>query len=161
MARFAADAGVRQFVFASSLFVYGDQTGPIGPATPAIPEIGYGVAKLEAETLLSDIAASSGMGLANVRLPHVYGPQSILFQQVRRSFAIFPGGMANRCGQLHGEDAERVLAAIGEQGWTGSSPVADDQIVTWTEWISRSSATFIRRCGCCRCRDGSATWELR
>ena len=136
LGRVAAEAGVRQFVFASSLFVYGDQTWPITPETPAVPAIAYGQAKLEAETELAAIASSHGMGLANVRLPHVYGPQSILFQQVRSGLAIFPGGMSNRCGQMHVEDAARLLTAVGELGWTGSSPVADDEIVDWSEYFA-------------------------
>lgn len=136
LAQRAAEAGVRQFVFASSLFVYGDQTRPIVPDTPAVPAIAYGRAKLEAESKLAGIASASGMGLANVRLPHVYGPQSILFQQVRKGYALFPGGMENRCGQLHVNDAARLLAAIGEHGWTGSSPVADNEIVDWAEYFA-------------------------
>jgi nucleoside-diphosphate-sugar epimerase len=136
LAHLAADAGVEQFIFASSLFVYGNQTGPITADTPPTPEIGYGVAKLEAEQRLGSVSAASGMRLANVRLPHVYGPQSILFQQVRRGFAIFPGGMANRCGQLHVEDAARILISIGRHGWIGSSPVADDEIITWTDYFA-------------------------
>lgn len=136
LAQRAAAAGVEQFVFASSLFVYGNQSEPIAAATPARPAIGYGIAKLEAENRLSAIAASSGMGVASLRLPHVYGPQSILFEQVRRGFAIFPGGMTNRCGQLHVEDAARALALAGRQRWTGSSPVADEEIVTWSDYFA-------------------------
>jgi nucleoside-diphosphate-sugar epimerase len=136
LAKRAADAGVKQFVFASSLFVYGNQTDPITTDTPTKPEIGYGVAKLEAENRLGEIASSSGMGVASIRLPHVYGPQSILFQQVRRGFAIFPGGMSNRCGQLHVEDAARLLALVGQQGWTGASAVADEEIVTWSDYFA-------------------------
>lgn len=131
LARAAADAGAGQFVFASSLFVYGDHDRPIDRSSPANPAIDYGRAKLEAERRLDEIAATSGMGVANIRLPHVYGPQSILFQQIRRGFAIFPGGMANRCGQLHVDDAARLLVAVGQQRWTGTSPVADDASVTW------------------------------
>ncbi len=131
----AADAGVEHFVFASSLFVYDSSSQPVDDATPANPRMAYGRAKLAAEALLGDIAAGSGMGLANVRFPHVYGPQSILFQQVRRGVAIFPGQMANRCGQLHVADAASLLVAIGANRWTGTSAVADDRIVTWREYF--------------------------
>ena len=136
LGQMAAEAGVSHFVFSSSLFVYGGQETPIGPTTPAIPVMGYGRAKLEAEAALLEIAASSEMTVANVRLPHVYGPQSILYEQVRRGLAIFPGLMANRCGQLHVEDAARVLAEIGVSRWSGSSAVTDSHNVTWTEYFS-------------------------
>ncbi len=75
------------------------------------------------------------MGLASLRLPHVYGPQSILFKQVRTGLAIFPGGMANRCGQLHVADAARALAGAAAMRWSGASPVADGTTVTWTEYF--------------------------
>lgn len=142
LARAAAAAGVRHFVFASSLFVYGDQTSPIQASTSPSPRLGYGRAKLEAEHEVSAIGASGRMTVANIRLPHVYGPQSILFQQVRRGLAIFPGAMANRCGQLHVEDAARVLAEVGQQGWTGNLPVADDEIVTWRDYFDILDAHY-------------------
>jgi hypothetical protein len=75
------------------------------------------------------------MGLASLRLPHVYGPQSILFHQIRSGFAIFPGRMTNTCGQLHVADAARILAAVGEQRWQGTSAVADTTDVTWTQYF--------------------------
>jgi nucleoside-diphosphate-sugar epimerase len=135
LGRLAADAGVQHFVFSSSLFVYGDQTSPIDATTPTGPEIDYGVAKLETEAALTDIAEAAGMGLAIVRLPHVYGPHSILFHQVRKGVAMFPGGMGNRCGQLHVGDAARVMVGIGAQRWAGRSAVADDAAVTWREFF--------------------------
>lgn len=135
LGRQAAAAGVEHFVFASSLFVYGDQKQPIDETTPVEPRLGYGRAKNEAEQRLAKIADGSRMTLASLRLPHVYGAQSILFQQVRSGLAIFPGGMTNRCGQLHVSDAARVLAAVGSARWEGASAVADSKIVTWTEYF--------------------------
>ncbi len=131
----AADAGVEHFVFASSLFVHGSRSQPIDADTPPDPKLGYGKAKLEAENALAAIAASSGMTIANLRLPHVYGPHSILFRQVRSGLAVFPGRMANRCGQLHVGDAARILAIVGARRWQGSSAVADSHIVTWTDFF--------------------------
>ena len=135
VARAATAAGVERFVYASSLFVYGDQTEPINRNTQPVPRIAYGRAKIEAEEGVAEIAQAAGMGLAIMRLPHVYGPQSILFEQVRSGLAIFPGGMRNRCGQLHVEDAARALAAVAENGWVGASAIADNQIVTWREFF--------------------------
>ncbi len=132
----AARAGVEHFVFASSLFVHGDADHPIGADTPPDPQLGYGAAKLEAELALLRLAATAGMTVANVRLPHVYGPQAILFQQIRRGYAIFPGSMTNRCGHLHVTDAARVLAAVAAQRWTGSSAVADHHSATWVEFFA-------------------------
>ena len=135
LARLAADAGAHHFVFASSLLVYGEQDGPISASTPAHPEIDYGRAKLEAESRLAQTASDTGMSVASVRLPHVYGPQSVLFEQIRGGQVVFPGRMSNRCGQLHVEDAARVLVAVGRKGWTGSSAVADEDSLSWIEFF--------------------------
>ena len=136
LGRIAADAGVAHFVFASSLFVHGSQSDPITGNTVPRPRLAYGRAKLEAEEALEEIAANSDMAVASVRLPHVYGPQSILFKQIQSGYAIFPGAMANRCGQLHVTDAARILAAVAETGWSGRSAVADSTIVDWTEFFT-------------------------
>lgn len=144
LARLAVEAGVEHFTFASSLFVYGDQTAPIAPGSEPRPKIDYGRAKLDAEGLLEQIAAPAGMGVASLRLPHVYGPQSILFDQVRRGLVLFPGGMANRCGQLHVEDAVSILVAVGERRWVGASAVADDDSMTWAEFFQILAALYPR-----------------
>ena len=135
LGRLAAAAGAEHFVFASSLFVYGDQQQPIDATTPAEPRLAYGRAKLEAEERLGEIADTSGMTLGSLRLPHVYGARSILFQQVRSGLAMFPGRMANRCGQLHVADAARALIAVGRSRWQGASAVSDLKTVTWTEFF--------------------------
>jgi len=135
LGRLAAAAGVEHFVFASSLFVYRDQQQPIDASTPAEPRLAYGRAKLEAEERLQEIADSGGMTLSSLRLPHVYGAQSILFEQVRSGLAVFPGRMVNRCGQLHVADAARALIAVGRTRWQGASAVADLKTVQWTEFF--------------------------
>ena len=136
LGRLAAESGVGHFVFSSSLFVYGGQEIPIGPDTPALPVMGYGRAKVDAEKALVAAGAASGMTVANLRFPHVYGPQSILFQQARKGIALFPGRMGNRCGQLHVADAARILARVAVDRWTGTSAVSDGTNVTWTEFFS-------------------------
>ena len=134
--RAAADAGVSSFVFASSLLVHGSTETPIDAATPPAPELDYGRAKVEAETRLAAIAADAGIALAGVRLPHVYGAHSVLFQQVRKGLAIFPGPMTNRCGHLHVEDAARALREVARQRWTGASALADGHAADWIEFFA-------------------------
>ncbi len=73
----AAQAGVRRFVFVSSIKVNGEFTEVGEPFTaddlPA-PEDPYGVSKHEAERLLRQIAAETGMEVVIIRPPLVYGP---------------------------------------------------------------------------------------
>jgi nucleoside-diphosphate-sugar epimerase len=77
LARQAAAAGVRRFVFLSSIKVNGEST-QLGHAFTAddvpMPEDPYGVSKLEAEWALHEVARQTGMELVIVRPPLVYGP---------------------------------------------------------------------------------------
>ncbi len=77
LARQAAAAGVRRFVFISSVKVNGESTLPGRPFTerdaPA-PQDAYGLSKLEAELGLRAIAQETGMELVVIRPPLVYGP---------------------------------------------------------------------------------------
>lgn len=77
LARQAAVAGVRRFVYLSSVKVNGEFTEAGHPFTaddaPA-PEDPYGVSKHEAEQLLRQIAAETGMEVVIIRPPLVYGP---------------------------------------------------------------------------------------
>lgn len=77
LARQAAAAGVRRFVFISSIKVNGEGTEAGKPFTASDaprPVDPYGVSKLEAERALQDLAASVAMELVIIRPPLVYGP---------------------------------------------------------------------------------------
>lgn len=77
LARQAAEAGVRRFVFLSSIKVNGERTQSRYPFTaddiPA-PEDDYGRSKYEAEETLREVGATSGMEVVNIRPVLVYGP---------------------------------------------------------------------------------------
>lgn len=75
LANSAANAGVKRFVFVSSIGVNGNgslipfnETSPPNPAEP------YAASKLEAEDGLRTIAMRTGMEVVIVRPPLVYGP---------------------------------------------------------------------------------------
>lgn len=77
LAREAARAGVRRFVFVSSIKVNGERT-PAGRPFRAddvpAPIDPYGISKLEAERELRDLARATGMEVTIVRPVLVYGP---------------------------------------------------------------------------------------
>lgn len=135
LARVAAEAGVEHIVYGSSMFVYDGLTA-VDDNTVAHPKLAYGKAKLFAEAALSRIADAGGPTVASIRLPHVYGPQSLLFGLVRQRRVLFPGPGDNPFAQLHVEDAARVLIAAAVQRWSGTAPVADDETVTWNDFFS-------------------------
>lgn len=75
LARAAADAGVRRFVFMSSVLVHG-ATAPslLAETDPPRPESEYALAKWEAEEGLAVLAAETGLEMVSFRPPLVYGP---------------------------------------------------------------------------------------
>lgn len=77
LARQAADAGIKRFIFISSIKVNGEQT-PLGKPYTAeeasAPEDAYGISKWEAEQALQQLAEETGMEVVIIRPPLVYGP---------------------------------------------------------------------------------------
>ncbi len=131
----AAKAGVRHFVYGSSLFVYDSQANPIDAATQPRPRLGYGRAKLEAEQRLSEVAKLSGMRLAILRLPHVYGARDLFFSKVSRGRVVIPGRSGNLFSHLHVHDCARVLIAAAETDIHGCWPIADRRATNWAEFF--------------------------
>lgn len=77
LARQAAEAGVRRFVFLSSVKVNGEITlsgKPFSEADTPSPVDAYGISKAEAEAGLRQIAQETGMEVVIIRPPLVYGP---------------------------------------------------------------------------------------
>lgn len=77
LARQAAAAGVRRFIFISSIKVNGEASQPGSPLraddAPA-PQDAYGLSKYEAEQALRQLAASTAMEVVVIRPVLVYGP---------------------------------------------------------------------------------------
>lgn len=77
LARQAAAAGVRRFIFISSVKVNGESSQPGQPLRaddPPAPQDAYGVSKHEAEQGLRQLAAATGMDVVVIRPVLVYGP---------------------------------------------------------------------------------------
>jgi len=76
LARQAAAAGVKRFVYVSSIKVNGECTDvkPFTEADDPHPQDPYGVSKWEAEQALENISHETGMEMVIVRPPLVYGP---------------------------------------------------------------------------------------
>ncbi len=130
----ARAGGVKRFIFASSLLVYGSSPEPITDKTSPAPAIGYGRVKLEAEQGLR-ARSSDALTLGILRLPHVYGARSFLFDQLRSGLIVLPGSGWNTHGHLHVHDAARLLIAAASAGWVGTSPVADDYPTCWNDFF--------------------------
>ena len=72
----ALQAGVRRFIFISSIGVNGNSsTRPFQPSDDPAPKDDYAISKYEAEQGLQEIAAKSGLEVVIIRPPLVYGPE--------------------------------------------------------------------------------------
>lgn len=110
LARQAAGAGVRRFVYISSIKVNGEATRRGHPFTaedaPA-PLDAYGISKMEAEQGLRNLATQTGMEVVIIRPPLVYGPRvKANFQSMMRWLA---RGVPLPLGAIHNR---RSLVAL-------------------------------------------------
>ncbi|MFN4054698.1 MAG: UDP-glucose 4-epimerase family protein [Alishewanella aestuarii] len=77
LARQAAAAGVRRFIFISTIKVNGESTDtgkPFRSDDEINPQDAYAVSKAEAESGLKQLAYETGMELVIIRPPLIYGP---------------------------------------------------------------------------------------
>jgi nucleoside-diphosphate-sugar epimerase len=106
LAREAASAGVRRFVYVSTIKVNGEQTErvPFTETDLPNPQDPYGISKWEAERMLQRVAQETGLEVVIVRPPLVYGPQVRgnflrLLNLVKRGMPL-PFGAINNCRSL-------------------------------------------------------------
>lgn len=104
LARQAAAAGVRRFVFISSVKVNGESTQPgtaFKPDDAPAPMDAYGLSKMEAEQGLRELAVQTGMEVVIIRPPLVYGPGvkanfAALMREVQRGWPLPLGAIHNQ-----------------------------------------------------------------
>ena len=104
LARQAAAAGVKRFVFISSVKVNGESTSNGSAFTEADapnPQDAYGQSKFEAEQGLRQLAADTGMEVVILRPPLVYGPGvkanfAALMRAVQRGWPLPLGAVHNQ-----------------------------------------------------------------
>lgn len=72
----AHKAGIRRFVFASSVAPLGDVSIPVDETIPPRPLSPYGASKMAGEGYCSAFAGSYGLSTVALRFSNVYGPRS-------------------------------------------------------------------------------------
>lgn len=151
LARAAGRAGVRRFVFVSSVKVNGEST-PERPFTendPPHPEDAYGISKWEAEQALSEIAAGSGMQAVILRPPLVYGPGArgnllALMKAVARGVPLPFASIDNRRSLLCLDNlVDAILAAIESPAAPGKTYLVSDEEVSTPDLV-RALASALR-----------------
>jgi nucleoside-diphosphate-sugar epimerase len=132
LARAARSAGVRRFVFQSSIKINGDESGdtPISESTPALPIGAYASSKWQAERGLAALAGD--LSSVSVRSPLVYGPGvranfERLLRAVLQRTPLPLGAITNRRSLIYVENLAHALAEIAlAPGWCSSTYVVSD-----------------------------------
>jgi nucleoside-diphosphate-sugar epimerase len=146
LARQAAAAGVRRFVFISSIKVNGEATSPQRPFSaddPAAPLDPYGISKMEAENGLHEIAGKSGMEVVIIRPPLVYGPGvkanfSALTRAVQRGWPLPLGRVNNRRSLVALDNLVDFIMTCS------SHPLAANQVFLVSDGHDLSVAELVR-----------------
>ncbi|GGC83037.1 UDP-glucose 4-epimerase family protein [Undibacterium terreum] len=152
LAKQAAAAGVRQFIFLSSVKVNGEETQP-GAAftenTPPAPSDPYGISKYEAEQALLALAKSSGMAVTIIRPPLVYGPGVranflSMMQWVKKGLPLPLGSIRNKRSFVYLQNlVSLVLACMDNPAAYNEVFLASDgEDLSTTELLRNSAEAF-------------------
>lgn len=146
LAQQAAAAGVRRFVFLSSIKVNGETTDtrPFTRDDTPQPLDAYGISKLEAEEELLRIGADTGMEIVILRPPLVYGPGVKgnflrLLQAVARGTPLPLASINNQRSLVYvGNLAEAIIACMDAPAAAGKKfLVSDGEDVSTPELIRK------------------------
>jgi nucleoside-diphosphate-sugar epimerase len=139
LAQASCAAGVRRFIFVSSIKVNGEQTAdkPFTEHDAARPEDAYGRSKWEAEQVLAKIAAAARLETVILRSPLVYGPGVkgnflSLMRAVDRGLPLPFAAVRNRRSLLYlGNLVDAIMLCVEHPGAAGQTYLlADDEGVS-------------------------------
>lgn len=155
LAEEAVRAGVRRFVFVSSIGVNGQRTlgRAFSETDPVAPETPYAVSKWEAESALKQISSRTTLELTVVRPPLVYGPEAPgnfgrLVSWIRRGRPLPLGRVTgNRRSLVYVGNLASALVACASHAGAANELflVADDEVVSTAELIERIAVAAGRR----------------
>jgi len=147
LANEAANAGIRRFVFLSSVKVNGEQTLPGKPFTeqnaPA-PLHSYAISKYEAEKGLQKLSSQSGMEVVIIRSPLVYGPGAKanilnMMRWLKKGVPLPLGAIDNRRSLIGLDNLIDFIITCLE------SPAAANQIFLVSDGEDVSSSSLLNR----------------
>lgn len=155
LAEQAAAAGVRRFVFLSSIKVNGERTAPDAPFNadqPPAPCDAYGRSKWEAEIALRAIGERTGMEVAIVRPVLVYGPGvGANFLRLMRALDVgmpLPLGAIPNCRSLVATENLASLISmllVHPHAAGGTFLVSDNDDMSTSELLRRVARALGRR----------------
>ncbi len=153
LARQAAQAGVKRFVFMSTIGVNGNTSGSraFTESNNYRPHNPYSVSKLEAEIGLREISAKTGMEVVVVRSPLVYGPGNpgnflSLLRIIAKGIPLPLSSVCNLKSFLYVENLASALVccAIHPNAAGQTYLVSDDEDISTPDLIRRLAAALGR-----------------
>ncbi len=148
LARQAANAGVKRFIFVSSVKVNGEQTIADKPFTEDMapfPQDAYGISKLEAEQGLLKIAQETGMEVVIIRPPLIYGAGvkanfASMMRAVKRGIPLPLGAIHNKRSFVYvGNLVSMIMCCIDH-------PAAANQVFMVSDGDDLSTTQLLRSC---------------
>ncbi len=134
LAQKARKAGARQFVYLSSMSVYGKTTGVITPATPLNPTNAYGQSKAQAEELLNALETPD-FAVTVLRPPMVYGKgckgNYRSLEHLALKLPFFPR-VTNQRSMLYIDNLSECVRLLIDRGLSGCfCPQNREYVCTW------------------------------
>lgn len=146
----ALEAGVRRFVFMSTVKVNGEETAPgcrFQADDPPHPKDFYAISKWEAEQGLLEIAKKTGLEVVIIRPPLVYGPGAkgnlaSLIKWVKSDVPLPLGALNNRRSMIALDNLVNFTALCAD---IDASPNAKGQVFLVSDGEDVSTAELLRR----------------
>jgi nucleoside-diphosphate-sugar epimerase len=150
LANYAVEAGVRRFVFMSTVKVNGEETFSeysLKPDDLPTPHDPYAISKWEAEQHLLEISKKTGLEVVIVRPPLVYGPGvqgnfKTMIQWVRSGIPLPLGYIHNKRSMIALENLISFTALCAD---IEASPNAKDQVFLVADGDDVSTSELLRR----------------
>ena len=148
LAQQCAAAGVKRFVFLSSIGVNGNQTSvPFTEAHLPNPCDAYAVSKLEAEQVLLNLADQTGMEVVIIRPPLVYGPGAsgnfaILVNWMLRGLPLPLGSVHNQRSLIAVDNLVSLVLLCADRART---PQVVNQVFLVADGEDVSTSTLLRK----------------
>jgi len=148
LARQAVKAGVRRFVFVSSIKVNGEFTQANKPFTASdtpCPQDAYGISKYEAEQGLLNLAKETGLEVVIIRPPLIYGGGvkanfASMMKAVKRGFPLPLGAINNKRSFVYvGNLISLILKCIDH-------PSAANQVFLVSDGHDLSTTELLKAC---------------
>jgi nucleoside-diphosphate-sugar epimerase len=153
LARQAIKAGVRRFIFVSSIKVNGEQT-PFGQPFTALdtpsPQDAYGISKYEAEQGLLALAKETGLEVVIIRPPLIYGAGvkanfASMMRTVKRGIPLPLGAIHNKRSLVYvGNLVSLIIKCIDH-------PKAANQVFLVSDGHDVSTTELLQACAIALC----------